>query len=183
MKKTLFAFLVAIAGLGSATSAMAVDGCQVMLCMAGNWRHITVCVPPVRKAMHDAALGRSWPTCHLSSGASAGTMAETSTPTSEATCPPMYSNYMDDDSGHHYVGCRFQGIVTVQKDGQPYTTLYWDAAGDSVTAFSDAAKTDLKGDYDPTYDNDLAAWLASHPTLPEPPVDGCPPHVLHCEAR
>lgn len=182
MKKTFVTFFLALAGLCGASSAFAVDGCEVMLCMAGNWRHISACVPPVTRAIRDAARGHSWPTCHMSSGGSAGSVAETSNPTTMATCPAMYREFEDGESGPRYIGCRYQGVVQVTKDGLPYTTMYWDAAGNSVTEFSAAAKADLRGDYDHTYDDELAAWLASHPT-PEPPDGDCPPHMPHCVPR
>jgi len=52
-----FMQLAALCGLGLGFSgpAQAVDGCKVLLCMAGNWQHISECEPTVR----DVALGRS----------------------------------------------------------------------------------------------------------------------------
>ncbi len=41
------------------------DGCTVLLCLAGNWRQIGQCVPPVQQALRDLARGRAWPTCDM----------------------------------------------------------------------------------------------------------------------
>jgi hypothetical protein len=170
--KKLFSLIAMLFTLLAPPAAHAVDGCQVTLCIAGNWRNISVCVPPVRQAMHDAAMGRGWPSCSMSSGGSSGTSTVTSVPTSQSTCPPMYANYMADQYSQHYVGCRYTGVVSMTIDGQPWSTMYWDAAGNSVTEFSDAAKAKLgSANYDSQYDDDLAAWIASHPD--GPPDDSC----------
>ena len=56
-----FMQLAALCGLGLGFSgpAQAVDGCKVLLCMAGNWQHISQCEPTVSRALRDVALGRS----------------------------------------------------------------------------------------------------------------------------
>ena len=169
--KKLFSLIALSFILLAAPAAYAVDGCKVTLCIAGNWRNISTCVPPVRQAIHDSSLGRGWPTCDMSSSSSAGESTVAGTPTSQYNCPPMYANYVSDQRSQRYVGCRYAGIVSVTIGGQPWSTLYWDADGNSVTAYSDAAKAQLgAGNYDTAYDDALAAWNASHP---DGPPDEC----------
>ena len=51
--------------LGLSGPAHAVDGCKLLLCMAGNWKNISQCEPTVRQALRDVARGRGWPTCSM----------------------------------------------------------------------------------------------------------------------
>jgi len=160
------AILTLAAVFGLQGQAHAVDGCQVLLCLAGNWKNITVCVPPVRAAMRQAALGHGWPSCSMSSGASGG-VSEVHVSTNEETCPPFSAEYMTSEYGTHYVGCQYTGVVTTTVNGQLWSTMYWNAAGDAITSYSDAAKSQLgAGNYDTEYDTLLASWEASHPHGP-----------------
>ena len=63
-------FLVQVAAvsgiaLGLSGPAHSVDGCKLLLCMAGNWQNISQCTPTVRQALGDVARGRGWPTCSM----------------------------------------------------------------------------------------------------------------------
>src|SRR5687768_18553801 len=49
----------------ASAAASAVDGCQVLLCLAGNWRSIQQCVPPVIQVLKDLARGKAFPKCDL----------------------------------------------------------------------------------------------------------------------
>ena len=49
-------------GLKLSGPAHDVDGCKLLLCMAGNWQNISQCTPTVRQALRDVARGRGWPT-------------------------------------------------------------------------------------------------------------------------
>lgn len=57
------AFMSALVFTAAPASARAADGCTVLLCLAGNWRNISQCVPPVRQALRDLMLGRGFPVC------------------------------------------------------------------------------------------------------------------------
>ncbi len=46
-----------------ANASQAVDGCKVLLCLAGNWKNISQCVPPVEEAFKESALGHPFPSC------------------------------------------------------------------------------------------------------------------------
>ena len=166
--KKLFS-LIATAFLFLATpSAHAVDGCQVTLCLAGNWRNISVCVPPVEQVLRDMALGHSFPSCAMQS-ASMGTtgtaqLNATAQQTTQDTCPAMFQQFQTDEMVQHYVGCTYTGTVSISIGGDPWSTLYWNASGASVISYSEAAKAQLgAGNYDTTFDNELATWIANHP--------------------
>lgn len=59
-------------GLGLSSPAHAVDGCKLLLCMAGNWQNIAQCAPTVRQALRDLARGRAWPTCSMGGNSASG---------------------------------------------------------------------------------------------------------------
>ena len=59
-------------GLGLSGHAHAVDGCKLLLCMAGNWQNISQCTPTVRQALRDVARGRGWPTCSMGGDSASG---------------------------------------------------------------------------------------------------------------
>ena len=59
-------------GLGLSGPAHAVDGCKLLLCMAGNWQNISQCTPTVRQALRDVARGRGWPTCSMGGDSASG---------------------------------------------------------------------------------------------------------------
>lgn len=59
-------------GLGISGPAHAVDGCKLLLCMAGNWQNISQCTPTVRQALRDVARGRGWPTCSMGGNNASG---------------------------------------------------------------------------------------------------------------
>ena len=52
--------------------AHAVDGCKVLLCLAGNWSNISQCRADVLEALRQVALGHVLPTCDM---AGAGNVA------------------------------------------------------------------------------------------------------------
>ena len=59
-------------GLGLSGPAHAIDGCKLLLCMAGNWQNIAQCTPTVRQALRDLARGRAWPTCNMGGNSASG---------------------------------------------------------------------------------------------------------------
>jgi hypothetical protein len=62
MKKLLYAALMLSAMFGS-SAARAVDGCKVLLCLAGNWQNFATCRPDVEAAMREVDEGRGLPSC------------------------------------------------------------------------------------------------------------------------
>jgi len=162
--------LAALLQMGLTTPAHAVDGCTVLLCMAGAWKkapQAEFCVPPVLQAFRDVARGRSWPTCP---SAGAGNNSAL-TPATEATCPPFYSQYMDGENGPRWIGCKYPYVVTIMMNGSWYSDTFTDADGNTSTHYSDYARTTLGADIDPTYDNDAAAYVPPPP--PPPPCPEC----------
>lgn len=139
--------------------ARAVDGCQVLLCLAApSWRAIPQCVPAVTQVLRDLARGRRFPVCAM---AGAGNSASHTWSSAPHACPPQYTRVQDGPNGPVY-SCGFDGAIAVTVDGDLFTTTWWSIAGDTVTAFSPNAKARL-GHWDPRFDDDLAAWLARQP--------------------
>lgn len=149
MRKQLAA-AAAILGMTWSVGASAADGCTVLLCLAGDWRHISQCRGPVKAALRDMAKGRPFPTCSMSSGpggsASVGLVG--------ADCPPQYTT-----QGELGNECRFSRVVNVMVDGQLWSRV-WFAGDDSITEYSDAAKAQLGAERDMRFETDLAAWTA-----------------------
>jgi len=153
-----------LALLIASTTAAAVDGCQVLLCLAGNWRSIQQCVPPVVQVLKDLARGKAFPTCDLGGSGSSASPAWASAP---GNCPPQYTRAFDTESTTVYT-CDYAGAISVMVDGVLFTRTWWSMAGDSVTEYTPAAKQRL-GSWDTRFDDDLAIWVTSIP--PAPPLD------------
>ena len=160
-----------MASLSFSSSASALDLCKVVLCLAGNWRGIPACVPPVREALRDMALGRGYPHCNMNGGPPEPDPTDPlanradSYPTNEETCPVMYSRYTRTG---YWQSCKYQGVVTVMVDGAEFSKVFWDMRGDTSTWYSPAAHEELHGDVDSTYDDDLARCGRCSP----PPITG-----------
>lgn len=160
MKKYLAAAAVT-ASLTFSSAAFALDGCKVLLCLAGNWKGIAACVPPVREALRDMALGHAYPHCDMNQNGSpapdpnhlAANRAD-SYPTNEETCPVMYSRY--NPRNGWWQSCKYQGVISVVVQGAEWTRVFWDASGDTSTWYSPEARAQLGDNLDPTYDDDLA---------------------------
>ena len=150
---------------GGTTSARAVDGCQVLLCFAApSWRSIPQCVPPIQEVLHDLAHGKPFPVCAMSGPANSASHQWSSAPT---YCPPQYTRVFDGESGPIY-SCDYSGAVAVNIEGVLWARTWWSFAGDTVTEFTSAAKTQL-GTWDTRFDDDYAAWLAAQPA----PTQSC----------
>lgn len=162
----VLAIVVATSGALLPRAAKAVDGCLVLLCFAApSWRSIPQCVPPIKQVLRDLARGKSFPTCGMAGGGNSASHAWASAP---GYCPPQYTRVFDGESGPIY-SCDYTGAVSVSINGAPFARTWWTMAGDTVTEFSPAAKTQL-GTWDTRFDDDYAAWLASLPP-PAPPTD------------
>ncbi len=146
--------------------AAAVDGCLVLLCFAApSWRSIPQCVPPIKQVLRDLARGKSFPTCGLAGGGNSASHAWSSAP---GYCPPQYTRVLDSESAPVY-SCDYTGAVSVSISGAPFARTWWTMAGDTVTEFSPAAKSQL-GTWDTRFDDDYAAWLAAL-TPPAPLIE------------
>jgi hypothetical protein len=136
--------------------ARAVDGCQVLLCLAsGNWRGIQQCVPPVQEVLRDLARGRPFPTCNMGTGTNSG--AEHAWSSAPAFCPPQYTRY-DPDLLRY--SCDYDGAISVTIEGALWTRTWWNFSGDAVTEFTPPAKAQL-GTWDGRFEADYQAWLAT----------------------
>jgi len=143
---------VLLVALAAPTAAHAVDGCQVMLCMSGNWKSIPLCVPPVRQVLKDLARGKSFPTCDM--GDDGNTTKHQLT--TQANCPPMYSLYHPDSGA--WAGCQYAGVIAVTVDGAPWADVFWSTQGSTSTRHHAAARAALGAQLDTTYENDLRMW-------------------------
>jgi hypothetical protein len=156
--------LAAILGSASAT-VQAVDGCKVLLCLAGNWRDISPCRPEVEQALRDVARGRGWPECSMGGSSRAG-----NTFIAPELCPVQYRTEARLEGVVSYE-CPFSAVVDAVVDSQPWSRTWWTPAGDSVTEWLPAAKAAFAGDpsaIDDRFDRDYAAWLATLPPAPSP---------------
>lgn len=163
MKKWLYSAILALMAFGS-PQAHAVDGCKVLLCVAGNWSQISECRPPVEEAMREVARGHGWPTCSMSGAGNSASFGWIS----QADCPVFYQDFSDigGDSGYSvYTGCRGYGaIIKVQVQGSPWLDMFWSFGGSpSSTRYYQPARTALGSNIDPKYDADAAAYVPPPP--------------------
>lgn len=145
--------------LAASLPARAVDGCEVLLCLAASsWRAVPQCVPPVSQVLRDLARGKPFPACTF---AGAGNSASHSWSNAPSFCPPQYTRVFDGPHGPVHT-CDFNGAISVTVQGALFARTWWSLAGDTVTEFSPTAKAQL-GDWDTRFDNDHATWLAAQP--------------------
>lgn len=163
-RASVIALACGLAGMVAPTTAHAVDGCLVLLCLAApSWRAIPQCVPPVQQLFRDLARGKPFPTCSMSGVGNSANHAWSNAP---AFCPPQYTRVIDGESAPIYQ-CDYSGAISVSINGAPFSRTWWSLGGNSVTEFSAAAKIQL-GTWDTRFDDDYARWLAA---LPPPPAD------------
>lgn len=156
----------AAALLSTSLPAAAVDGCQVLLCLAApSWRAIPQCVPTITQLLRDLARGKAFPSCAMAGGANSAGHAWASAP---SFCPRQYTRMVETQGGPRYF-CDYTGAVSVTVNGTAFTRTWWSMDGDSVTEFSPSAKAQL-GRWDPRFDDDYAAWLGTQPP-PAPPTE------------
>ena len=99
--------------LGVSAPARAVDGCVILLCLAGSWSSIPQCVGPVRQLFRDLARGKPFPTCAMARGPGGSrALAERAT---EQNCPRQYSSW-GGESGAMF-SCAFRGVIRVEVAG------------------------------------------------------------------
>ena len=147
-------------GLGLSCPAHAVDGCKLLLCMAGNWQNISQCTPTVRQALSDVARGRGWPTCGMGGNSASGNQYIAS-----EQCPEQYITASGtDESGRVIYSCPFSGVIHVAVEARPWSRTWWSPSGDSVVEWLPAAKVAFASTpnaMDDRFDRDNAAWLIS----------------------
>lgn len=158
---TGIASVIAALALLAPAPARAVDGCVVLLCLAApSWRAIPQCVPPIRQLLRDLARGRGLPTCAMGG---AGNTSSHTWANAPAFCPPQYTRTWDGPHGPAH-SCDYAGAITVTVNDAPFSQTWWSMAGDAVTEFSAAAKTQLVT-WDSRFDDEHAAWLAARPPI------------------
>ena len=157
----------ATALLAIPTSAMAVDGCKVLLCLAApNWRNVRECVPTIEQLMRDLRRGRPFPVCNMSGNDNNARHDWAAPP---PFCPPQYIREVFLENTVAYE-CQYDGAITTVVNGAVFTRTWWRDGGATVTEYSNAAKAQL-GDWNRQFDDDFAAWLAVQPppALPDNP--------------
>lgn len=152
--------LVLSLGLGLSGPAQAVDGCKLLLCMAGSWQNITQCTPTVRQALRDLARGRGWPVCSMGGNSGSGNQY-----VAPEQCPEQYiTDAGPDESGRTIYTCPFSGVIHVAVEGLPWSRTWWSRTGDVVVEWLPAAKAAFAsspGAMDDQFDRDHAAWVIS----------------------
>jgi len=174
--RALLAATVALLLGAAVPAARAVDGCVVLLCLAGNWSAIPQCVPPVEQLFADLALGQPFPTCAFASAPSlpaSSTVANTVATAAQATgmSGPTFSNleglaqqncpvqYVVEFDGQFLSCSGYIGVINVTVNGVPWSQTLWSLGGASVTCYSNAAETAL-GISNTPCDQALAAYNA-----------------------
>ena len=174
--QALFATTVALVLGAMSPAARAVDGCVVLLCLAGTWSAIPQCVPPVEQLFTDLARGRPFPTCafapapSLPASATAPNTVAAPTPTAGVS-GPTFSNlealtlqncpvqYVVEFDGQLVTCSGYVGVINVTVNGVPWSQTLWSLSGASVTCYSSAAESAL-GISNTPCDQDLAAYNA-----------------------
>ena len=152
--------LVLALSLGFSGTAQAVDGCKLLLCLAGTWQNISQCTPTVRQALRDVARGRAWPTCAMGGSSASGNQF-----VMPEQCPQQYiGDFGTNEGGGQIYSCPFSGVIHVAVDGQPWSRTWWSPSGDSVVEWLPAAKqafANTPQSMDDRFERDLATWLRS----------------------
>ena len=137
--QVLALFASAFIGVGFPDTASAVDGCKLLLCMAGDWRHISECTPTVRQALRDVARGRGWPRCSLVGGSASANQF-----VAPDECPTQYQTVEGFDENNQVIlSCPFSGVIHVSVDHQPWSRTWWSPSGESVVEWLPAARAAL----------------------------------------
>ncbi len=151
--------LIAVSAAIAASSAAAVDGCEVLLCLAApNWRSVSPCVPTVTQVLRDLARGEPLPSCAMGGSGNSANHTWSAAP---EDCPPQYTLVTEGPHGPRY-SCTYDGSITVSVVGAPFTRTWWSTSGDAVTEFYPAAKQQL-GTWDRRFEDDHDAWLRRRP--------------------
>ncbi len=150
MSKQIVIAAAALATAFAAVPARAVDGCTVLLCLAGPWQSIRQCVAPVEQLFSELWNGDPFPSCKLASAPSATAASRPLGASSSAgnrmiggwntapdpSCPPQYVI----QAMRPFYTCQYAGVIRVTVKGVPWSTTYWSPTGTSVTNFTAAAQ-------------------------------------------
>jgi len=150
----IFFTVLTLTLVGFAAPALAVDGCKVLLCLAGPWQSIPACASEVEDLFQSLRKGDPFPSCSFANGrvyapgtpGSGGAGAAASRNVwlgqgmlePDPDCPPQFVTAFDLMGATRY-GCRYIGMVTVYVDGMPWARTYWNMHGRSVTELSSYA--------------------------------------------
>jgi len=148
MSNRILIAAVALANAFAAVPARAVDGCTVLLCLAGPWQSIRQCVAPVEQLFSDLWHGDPFPSCNMASAPSAtgplggsssagNTMISGWRTAPDPNCPPQYVI----QAMRPFYTCQYTGVIRVTVNGVPWSSTYWSQTGGSVTNFTAAAQT------------------------------------------
>jgi hypothetical protein len=164
----------AVFGLAAAPQAKAADGCLVLLCLAGNWKQIPMCVPAVKQVLRDIARGRPFPTCNSADAQNRPNF----TWTNQGNCPVFYSQYNAENGS--WLACNYPALITVNVNGQLWSEVFISMVSeDTSTRYTDGARQSLGERIDPKYDIDSGYWTANNPPAPttEPSPQGSYPYT------
>lgn len=131
------------------------DACTVVLCLAGNWRNIGACIPPVRRVLRRLMFG-GIPFCSMSGGPGNGAFYSNADATN---CPPQYVYWLP--TPHSECGrkmCRYRGVIDVHVDGKHFNRVWWDQGGDTVTQWLPDGRATAPDQIDTQFEDDFAAW-------------------------
>lgn len=161
--------------------AQASDACTVVLCLTfSKWDEISQCVPPVRRALRDAALGKPPKRCKMG-------RAPNSSQSGDADVQSIAADRTNCPQGHlQRVGratrCAYDGALRVSVDGETWTNVWWDRDGNTATQNCPAApaaaqidNTSIESLLSETQDlatyDEAAAWAAASNT--NAPIADC----------
>jgi len=158
LSKITFCIVLGFSAMLHTPKAHALDGCKILLCLAGPWASIAACVPDVRQLFKDLAKGKPFPTCSMSGG---GNSAMNTWIHPQSNCPPQYTIWsIHQESGQRYIsGCTYSASISTTVNGQPWSRVYWSFGGNTVTEYSSTAKAQMGNYADAQFDTDYAAWL------------------------
>ena len=158
--------------IGAAMPAWAVDGCKILLCVAGAGQSIPACVSEVEQLFQDLGNGAPFPSCSFANAAtyspnslnapalgSANAWLTQWEPAPDPNCPPQYRTRFN-EIGRTTYGCRYVGTIPVRIDGQLWSRTYWSTGGGSVTELS-ASTRSVFGVHGARVGGDLQACLAA----------------------
>jgi hypothetical protein len=166
MSKRIVIAAVGLASAFVAVPARAVDGCTVLLCLAGPWQSIRQCVAPVEQLFSDLWHGDPFPSCNMASASNASPLVGSSSARNtmisgwstapDPNCPPQYVI----QAMRPFYTCQYAGVIRVTVNGVPWSSTYWSQTGASMTNFSAAAQAQNMAQ-DPNWLADLAAYQAA----------------------
>jgi hypothetical protein len=143
------ALLLGTSMLACSQSHGAVDGCKLLLCLAGDWQNIAACTPTVKQAFADSGKGRPLPNCET---AGAGNSARRVSMSIDA-CPPAYRTVTDSGTQR----CEFPESVEVTLNGKLWSTVFWTYEGKTSTRLSAEGKAAVDGENSQMPDADETA--------------------------